>query len=946
MRRVVTILCFLLAADKIMPQMLNNIIRHENSLYLANRIIVKLKNPDSSDKLNEKLQQLFKKQHPLKQAERVFYNPEKLYKRKSPFSGIFDFKTEPTENLTELIRQISSLEEVEWAEPKYVRKVCFDANDEYFIAGMQKHLNVIKAAEAWNITKGKKEIVIGIVDTGVDIDHPDLAANIYLNKKEISGNGIDEDDGGEYIDDISGWDFGGVSGIPDNNPREDYNADKGYHGTHVAGIASAVTDNKFGISSIGFNCTILPVKASQGNYRDENEEPYIIYGIEGIKYAIDKGARIISCSWGGYEYSNLEQEVIDYAVSKGVLIIAAAGNKNSQQPFYPASYNGVLSVGWTNNDDTKRAAGNYGEFLDVTAPGTAVYSTWPIASGATPPFQYAGGSSMSAPLVAGLAGLVFSKYPNLTAEQVAEKIRVTCDKIDDKNLPQYSYLLGKGRINAYNAVKDSTAYSLRATKINLKNLSSGNFQSEDTTVVELEFTNFLMPVSGVKISISCKEPFVKFTKDQLEISSLSELEKIKTEQIRFVLTNDAPFDTSTFFFVKYEATGLSDFQWLPVKLNPSFVTHRTGKIEVTVTNKGGIGFSDLHNQKGSGFRLLNGKNFLNEGALMFGNSIDKLIDGVKINNHLISNDFVTQKPISLQVNQHMNKSSAWLNDNNAGASKLGIEAEISSYTFDSSSDNGYLLLNINIKNTTQKEIKNLYLGYFLDVNLSDNIFADSTAYDATGGFAYVVKENPVNEIVGAALLTKQQCGYTGINNNWHVGEVILADGFQDEEKWSALSSGIIKEKVYGDVSFVLGGGPVNISPDANEIFAFVLAPASGKEELRQIIRQSKLKYYSLINAIEHDKEIMPDNYFLSQNFPNPFNPETTISYKLQAASQVSLKVYDILGREIATLVSEYQQAGAHKYQLSIVNCKLSSGVYFYRLSAGTFVQTKKMLLLK
>ncbi|MBI3123566.1 MAG: S8 family peptidase [Ignavibacteriales bacterium] len=561
---------------------------------------------------------------------------------------------------------------------------------------------------------------------------------------------------------------------------------------------------------------------------------------------------------------------------------------------------------------------------------------------------------MSAPLVAGLAGLVISKFTNITTQQLVERIRATCDQIEDKNLSNYKYLLGSGRINAHRAVSDEKIFSLRATNAVFGVVNSSVPNDDDTIRVELEFTNFLTPISNVKISLSCRDSFVRFINNQLEIGSLHELEKTKAQSIFFVLDNYAPTDTSIFILVKYEAAGYFDFQWLPVKINPSFVTLNNDKIEVSVTNKGGIGYSDLSHLRGVGFRTVNGNNFLSEGAQMIGTSADKLIDGVRINSISISSDLTAQKSISLRKNNLMSESFAYFNDNNSGTSRLGIQTRVHSYIFNTAPDNSYLLFEVTIKNITLLEIKNLYLGYFLDINLSDDGLSDSTSYDNTDKFAYVINKNSHNGIVGAALLTNQKDCYAGINNNWHVGEMILADGFQDEEKWYSISNGILKEKVFGNVSFTVGGGPVSVLPSGEETFAFVVAPASSKEELRQIIRQSRKKYITL--DVMNEK-IVPLEYKLYQNYPNPFNPSTTIQYsipvvgtKSATTTHVTLKVYDVLGREIATLVDEDKSPGTYEVQFNTSNAEpkrtIPTGVYFYRLQTGDFIQTKKMILLK
>ncbi len=963
-----TIIAATLLSLTILAQRQEQIVKNGNVYHLSNTIVMKLKEDAPFNNnietitahLNDKLEQPI-----VEKLNKVFSQSKQLLKGADPLQRIF-YLTVNSENINDIIKQLTNLPDVEWAELKYVRKLCYDPGDEFYLSGKQTNLNVIQAKEAWDITKGSKDVVLGIVDTGVDIDHPDLSANIYINTNEIPGNGVDEDDSGEYVDDVNGWDFGGLNGTPDNDPREDRAYNNGYHGTHVAGITSAVTDNNYGIASIGFNCKILPVKASQDSYRDENDKPYITYGFEGIKYAVDKGARIISCSWGGYEYSKFEKEIVDYAISNGVLIVAAAGNNNTQEPFYPASYDGVFSVGWTNNDDTKSIAGNYGEYIDVMAPGTAIYSTWPTISGYLPPFNYAGGSSMSVPLTAGLAGLVLSKFPNSTAEQIAERIRATCDKIDQKNLFIYNNLLGSGRINAFRAVADSNVYSLRATEINFVGYL-GTATDTDTTAIEITFKNYLSPITNSIITISSNETFVKFIKNKFETGIVDEMETVQTsdKDLLYTLSEDAPTDTTIYFLLEYETAGYSYFQWIPVNINPSYKTHNNGKIIASVTSKGGLGFSDFNsNSKGEGFKYFSGNNLLYEGGLLFGTSSNKLMDGVRIKFEQ-SNDLKVLKSVSINENGSINSSYSLINDDNAGSSKLGTAAHCFSYSFNSAPDDSYVILHFILENTTQEKIQGLFFGYLLDWNLSPNDYnSDTTAFDHTDNFAYVFNKKQNNTYVGAALLSPQNLGYMGINNRWRVGEVIFEDGFDDGEKWYSISNGIIDVGVSGDISFVISGGPVDIDAGTKEKFTFSIAAAHSKEELKQVINQSREKYISFISNVETENNSMPEDFALYQNYPNPFNPLTIIKYEIPSVEtlhqprqgggltgatslpHVTLKVYDILGREITTLVNDYQPPGHYSVELLTNNLQLPSGVYFYRLTIGNNSQTRKMILLK
>ena len=277
-------------------------------------------------------------------------------------------------------KELSDLPEVDYAEPWFIYPTngaqAFTPNDSLYL--LQWAMGVIRADSAWSVSQGDTSVVVGIVDTGVQWDHPDLAANIWINPGEtgldIHGNdkrtnGID-DDGDGKIDDWHGWDFAGADF---NNPVEDNDTrpsgSNTAHGTHVAGIASAVTNNTTGVAGVGFHCRILGVKTSSDNDTRAGGFAYIIAGFQGIAYAAQMGANVISCSWGGPGASQFEQDVINSATAQGALVVAAAGNGGSSEPSFPSGYDHVISVGATNGSDVRETYSNYGSTIDVCAPG-------------------------------------------------------------------------------------------------------------------------------------------------------------------------------------------------------------------------------------------------------------------------------------------------------------------------------------------------------------------------------------------------------------------------------------------------------------------------------------------------------------------------------------------------------------------------------------------------
>jgi subtilisin family serine protease len=298
----------------------------------------------------------------------------------------------------------------------------------------------IDAPEAWNVTTGSRDVVIGIVDTGIDISHPDLAANIWRNPGEIAGNGID-DDGNGFVDDVSGWDF--VSG--DNDPQ-----DGNGHGTHVAGTIGAVGNNGRGIAGVNWEVSLLPLK-----FLSDSGSGSTAAAIAAINYATglrNAGVNIVATnnSWGGGGFSTGLRDAIRRHGEAGITFVAAAGNEaanNDRTGSYPANYDlpNVISVAALDRSDRLASFSNYGATsVDIGAPGVAIYST-------TPNNRYASynGTSMAAPHVAGVVGLLAAANPAATVAEIRSAIF-------DSAVP-ISSLAGRsvtgGRLNAAGALE-------------------------------------------------------------------------------------------------------------------------------------------------------------------------------------------------------------------------------------------------------------------------------------------------------------------------------------------------------------------------------------------------------------------------------------------------------------------------------------------------------------
>jgi thermitase len=294
--------------------------------------------------------------------------------------------------------------DVEYEEPNYTYHASWTPNDTYFNNGVQWAPQKVSAQSAWDITRGSSSVKVAIIDTGVDYNHPDLAGGVIK--------------GYDYVD--NDWD-----------PMDLNN-----HGTHAAGIAAATTNNSRGIAGMAPNVYIYAVRVLDANGSGSLDDV-----ANGIYHAVDNGVKVVSLSLGGPSGATSLQNAVNYAASKGVVVVAAAGNESTSAPSYPAYYSNAIAVAATDRNDNKASFSNYGSWVDVAAPGVDIAST--VRNGG---YAYMSGTSMACPLVAGIAGLLASQGRS------ASNIRAAIENTTNTT-PGTGTYYSKGRVNAANAVR-------------------------------------------------------------------------------------------------------------------------------------------------------------------------------------------------------------------------------------------------------------------------------------------------------------------------------------------------------------------------------------------------------------------------------------------------------------------------------------------------------------
>jgi subtilisin family serine protease len=462
--------------------------------YVPGQIIIKIKGPIANEWLRDQKQSLvpdsafrsLTKKYKTLEIAKLFRETPKIISnrmnranslsRDLGLANVYRVAIGAEADIMAVVEDFRMLPEVEYAEPNYIYRTQLLPNDP-FLASQQSWgqpyqdlwgLHKISAPQAWDFSTGTG-VIVAVIDTGCDVTHPDLTGNIWENPGEIPNNGVDDDANG-FIDDVDGWSFA----YQNNNLQDIYG-----HGTHVAGIIAATGDNGIGVAGIAWGARLMIVKGL-----DDAGSGDTATLANAILYAAENGAQVINMSWGGDEYSQTLEDALAVAASLNVVLVSAAGNDGwDDYSFFPANSRHVIAVGASDQNDSKADFSNYGDFLDVMAPGGDSYNTspgqiyqnilslrsstisGPMANPAlliAPNFLRARGTSMASPHVAGLSALILHRFPSATPEEVRQVIRRAADLIPGAiEKDGTGGIYGYGRINALKSVSATSLGSAR-----------------------------------------------------------------------------------------------------------------------------------------------------------------------------------------------------------------------------------------------------------------------------------------------------------------------------------------------------------------------------------------------------------------------------------------------------------------------------------------------------
>jgi serine protease len=806
-------------------------------------------------------------------------------------------------NSDKLMSLLFSTGYFDYVEYKVINHLDFIPNDE--LIAEQWYLDTINAFEAWDIEQGDTNIVVGIIDTGIDLDHEDLSGAIKYNYADpIDGA---DNDGDGYIDNFNGWDMSDN----DNSPMEPASFQ---HGTQVAGCVAPVTNNSIGIAGVGYKCKILPIKAAKDA---SSASSGLDKGYEGVVYAADHGANIINCSWGSSYASQYGKDIIDYATTKGCLVVAAAGNTSSEAMHYPAAFEGVLAVANTLSSDVLAPSSGRGHWVDISSPGSSIKTTF---DGGT--FESNSGTSFSAPITAGCAALVLSKFDSYSPQEIIERLKATSHNI--YSIPENSGYIGKmgdGRVDIYKALSEVNLPSIIVTNYEFDDGNDNLWKSKDTIALQVSFTNVLDSTGGLKAELNSISGYINIIDSTADIGSLnkSETKNNLSSLFKFEVLAAAPFNETIVFSIDITSdNGYIRSVPFAIDVNNYFVDVTINELKLTVSSDGQIGYYEEDQASGLGITYKNSSSLLYNASFMVGvpGKVADMTRGISSSN---DKDFIVIEPVkSLEIAtfSDFDVSGVFSDSIPFNFDQIGVEVRHNTYAWDKSGHQDYIIQEYTIINRTSEEIDSLYAGIFADWDIGTaNNFIDS---DFQRGFGYCYEPNGI--YTGIKELTHWKFSQQAMYNVSGEGGNINPNGvFSSNIKYKALT------EFYGwagngsgqDVSHIVSAGPYSIIAKDSVTVAFAIMAGDNLLELKQTVDSAFMQYNG--KQISSIKEVAEFRVSLS---PNPFKYQLNIA--INNSENYQLKLLNNLGQEV--LVDTFSRS------LVLQRNSLPIGVYFISIS--------------
>ncbi len=840
----------------------------------------------------------------------------------------------------EMVRALRGSGMVEWAEVRQMRfndargekrsaRDALDAppNDPYY--SLQWYLDQIEAPAAWDLVEPDASIVLAVVDDGVNFALPDLQDARWENSSEVNGQaGVDDDNNG-FVDDLYGYDFMDGDGDPVPFPLDGLNS----HGTHITGIAAATRNNRIGIAGVAGGAKVMSVRVGQSGS--------IPYGYEGVYYACQNGARVINCSWGGGSESAYEREIVDYVRSQGCVVVVSAGNNGNSIPRYPAAIEGVLSVAATTAANTGAHFTSHGPWVKISAPGVHIFST--LADGTYSAWQ---GTSMAAPVVTAVCGMIFKKYPTWTSDQVITAICNSADPIDALNdtLPGQ---LGLGRVNAYRALSNhELPQGVRLASILFhETVGDGDNRIEaiEQAFLDIELANEhgeLLGVSGTVVSLL----------DSIIVSPIELSYPAVLGHGVWLSANAEPrirmpevIDRGAVLPIAIDwRDGLGRIigrATTTVLLDTTFATIETSALEFALGEQGALGYFDYVRNipVGPGLALKSHlSNALYHGSIFIGDD-NKVIDnyygdptGSRFDWTALDSVYARPQavaPAPVAVSSRFDDRR--LNDED----RVGAEVAATLLSWPEI-PHGFGL-DLTVVNRSEVDWIGGYCGMMMDWDLGP-ASRNFGGYDENSGILYVRSELVSLPMVGIAGLHEPLVTAFEISNRdeFHSG------AFSDARVWEILTSGIGGFLAAPrDISHIAGLSLPDLSAGDSTERRFAIVTGNSINDMQATLNAIRFQLGLETASTSSELEASVKKPTVT---PNPVKNGQALVIRGVTEGDATIALFNILGQQVATLKA---QADAHGRLAFSPPSAVAPGLLLYRLEHAGGLSTGKLLYL-
>lgn len=835
-------------------------------------------------------------------------------------------------DVASVLAGVAAMPGVLLAEPAPVREITIRPGSEHEVsdlpndplASFQWHLAAVNAFAAWDEVPSADGAVVAILDNGVDIDHPDLKSIIWKNTAEIGGQGGFDDDGNGFIDDTNGWDAYEQDGNPDA-PNLDPGDSPG-HGTHCSGIAAAVHDNDIGVAGLGRGAKIMAVRIGYGRQ--------IFNTVEGLIYATVNNADVISMSFAGAAESALERDLVDFAVEQGIIVVAAAGNEYSNDLNYPAAYPSVIAVAATDLDNNIASFSNFGWWVQAAAPGVDIFSTFIDGYG------YSSGTSMAAPLIAGLAALLKGSDSTINQAQFLARIQQGARPIPNA----FSRNTPAGVIDAWRSVLPNRPV-VALNDLYVDDSGDGRLTGGETG--ELVFKLELLGAPAENLSLKLF-PMTQGFGNEYEITGqyTETNQAVGPFEVTFGIdvTDNSPIQSDHPAALIVNADGWQDTLSVRIPIDLPYVTVQGGNLIATVSDFGAIGYKDYvdNTAQPDGVRLegdMMGQLF--HGSVMVSDLVNVSDNAYGSNNN--------QFDFRVKSGSHFAQMAApagqeyWRCTYADAQSDHPVNVEVRQDVKSFVDGGNIVYVDYGVK-LASGNMRDLYVGVFCDWDIL-SLNQNQVYYNSARRVSYMRGEGTDGEVRYAgivALSDETVSGARAIDNSSYQ--------YTDSEKIEYMSEGTFQaaSSQQGDWAHLIAVELTNVGTASYKTASFAIVSAESETELLAYADEA-LEYNGAYEPPAAMNNGLPSSFALSNAWPNPFNAFTRVNLTLDAGADVELTVYDVLGRNVATLHSGNLTAGSHNFTwngLSDERQPVATGVYIIKARSDNLHAQQKVVLVK